>query len=216
MVRHLTQSFKQPLFRFKKAENPEERDFEAILLTALDIARGLGCLHQNNIIHGDLKPHNVLLQNKPFVDTRGFIAKIADFGLSIQMEKEQSHVDGMRMGTGGYVSPEVAVRGKILPASDIYSFGILLWELFTGELIQDALKDAPKVSSRLTMGSWRPIFQDDCPRAYWRLASMCWNDFPDWRPSLEHIIDELNDMLKDLREPEVPESAEVVAEEASS
>ena len=62
------------------------------------------------------------------------------------------------------MSPEVAVRGKILPASDIYSFGILLWELFTGELIQDAIKDAPKVSSRLTMGSWRPIFQEDTPQ----------------------------------------------------
>lgn len=203
--------------RFKQTDRPEECDFEAILLTALDIARGLGCLHQNNIIHGDLKPHNVLLQNKPFVDTRGFIAKIADFGLSIQMEQEQSHVDGMRMGTGGYVSPEVAVRGKILPASDIYSFGILLWELFTGELIQDALKDAPKVSSRLTMGSWRPIFQDDCPRPYWRLASMCWNDFPDWRPTLEYIIDELNEMLKDLHSDEnTKQPSETTQEEDAS
>jgi len=61
------------------------------------------------------------------------------------------------------VSPEVAVRGKILPASDIYSFGILLWEMYTGELIQDVIKDAPKASSKLTMGSWRPVFTDDCP-----------------------------------------------------
>jgi len=187
---------------FRDQDVPSRPDLDAVILTALDIARGLCCLHENNIIHGDLKPHNVLLQNKPFVDSRGFIAKIADFGLSIKMESEQSHVDGMRMGTGGYVSPEVAVRGKILPASDIYSFGILLWEMFTGELIQDAIKDAPKVSSKLTMGSWRPIFNDDCPQAYSRLACMCWNDFPDWRPTLDYIIDELNDMLKPRETPQ--------------
>jgi len=77
--------------------DPSMPDLEAVILTALDVARGLCCLHENNIIHGDLKPHNVLLQNKPFVDSRGFIAKIADFGLSIKMDTEQSHVDGMRM-----------------------------------------------------------------------------------------------------------------------
>ena len=82
---------------FRNLEDPSQPDLDAVILTALDIARGLCCLHENNIIHGDLKPHNVLLQNKPFVDSRGFIAKIADFGLSIKMESEQSHVDGMRM-----------------------------------------------------------------------------------------------------------------------
>lgn len=82
---------------FRNPEDPARPDLDAIIHTALDIARGLCLLHENNIIHGDLKPHNVLLQNRPFVDSRGFIAKIADFGLSIKMESEQSHVDGMRM-----------------------------------------------------------------------------------------------------------------------
>ena len=55
------------------------------------LAAGIRAIHEATIIHGDLKPHNILLQNST-LDPRGFTAKIADFGLSIKLDYEQSHV----------------------------------------------------------------------------------------------------------------------------
>ena len=134
---------------FRSPDDSSQPDFEAVILTALDIARGLCCLHENNIIHGDLKPHNVLLQNKPFVDSRGFIAKIADFGLSIKMESEQSHVDGMRM---------------VSPSCISYTF--------TVEIMTDTCRELGDMFRR----KWRCVGKF-CPRLTFTLLVFCCGSF---------------------------------------
>ncbi|THG15446.1 hypothetical protein TEA_028430 [Camellia sinensis var. sinensis] len=98
---------------------------------ALGIAKGIEYLHlgcDQRILHFDIKPHNVLLDNK-------FTPKISDFGLAKLCSKEQSAVSmTTARGTVGYIAPEVFSRnfGNVSYKSDVYSFGMLLLDMVGG------------------------------------------------------------------------------------
>ncbi|KAK3445622.1 hypothetical protein EUGRSUZ_A01480 [Eucalyptus grandis] len=98
---------------------------------ALGVAKGIEYLHQgcdHKILHFDIKPHNILLDNN-------FNPKIADFGLAKLCSKEQSAVSmTAARGTMGYIAPEVFSRnfGSVSSKSDVYSFGMLLLEMVGG------------------------------------------------------------------------------------
>lgn len=92
------------------------------------ISAALETAHRNGIVHQDLKPDNVLLD-----DVRN--AFLADFGIAKDLfadETSKDREDGLGFGTPAYVSPEQILRKPITPASDIYSLGIMLFELLTG------------------------------------------------------------------------------------
>ncbi|HYF01143.1 MAG TPA: serine/threonine-protein kinase [Planctomycetota bacterium] len=94
---------------------------------AMEIARGLQAVHADNIIHRDIKPANVLLSNKGEV-------KIVDFGLAFDAEdKTTLTVTGAIMGTPWYLSPEQAEGRRADRRSDLYSLGVVLYILATGE-----------------------------------------------------------------------------------
>ena len=96
----------------------------------LDIAIGMEYLHERNIIHGDLKPENILTK----IDSKrahGFTCKINDFGLSAMMDPKKTHVSNFRHGTPFYMAPEI-FTGQTTTASDVFSFGMLMTELYTG------------------------------------------------------------------------------------
>ncbi|GLC46091.1 hypothetical protein PLESTM_001824300 [Pleodorina starrii] len=102
-----------------------------LLRTAAEICRGMIHLHQASVVHGDLKPANVLLHSSS-ADRRGFVAKIADFGLARVLEEDSTHVQSATEGTAAYMSPEVFV-GVHSKAGDVYAFGVMLWEMMTGQ-----------------------------------------------------------------------------------
>ena len=94
---------------------------------AIEIARALGAAHERAIVHRDVKPQNVL------IDDEGS-AKVTDFGIARTLTEEGLTADGRVLGTTDYVSPEQALGRPVTGQSDIYSLGIVLYEMLTGHV----------------------------------------------------------------------------------
>jgi serine/threonine-protein kinase len=96
-------------------------------LVALELARGLEEVHARDVVHRDLKPGNVLLG-------RGGEAKIADFGIALEPRNTALTEIGCAVGTPVYMSPEQHRGDRADQRSDLFAFGVLLYEMLTGEL----------------------------------------------------------------------------------
>ena len=108
-------------------KRPEQ--LEDILAVSIQICAALAHAHAAGIIHRDIKPDNVLVSEKT-----GFRqVRLMDFGLATSVENRLT-TEGGFAGTLGYVSPEQALGHEVGPAADLYSFGVLLYELLTGRL----------------------------------------------------------------------------------
>src|ERR1700759_2841565 len=94
---------------------------------AIEIARALGAAHAQHIVHRDVKPQNVL------IDHEGS-AKVTDFGIARTLEEDGLTADGRVLGTTDYVSPEQALGQHVSGQSDLYSLGVVLYEMLTGEV----------------------------------------------------------------------------------
>src|SRR3954449_6327431 len=94
---------------------------------AIEIARALGAAHERQIVHRDVKPQNVL------IDEEG-AAKVTDFGIARIRSQEGLTADGRVLGTTDYVSPEQALGQEVSGQSDLYSLGIVLFEMLTGDV----------------------------------------------------------------------------------
>ncbi len=112
---------------------------KAVLL-ARQLCAGLGAAHERGVLHRDLKPANVM------IDGRGHV-RITDFGLAAPTDQLKS--DAVRAGTPAYMSPE-QLRGKVVTVrSDVYSLGLVLYEMFTGRRAfrADSLRDYKRLHS---------------------------------------------------------------------
>jgi serine/threonine-protein kinase len=93
---------------------------------AIEIGRALEAAHECQLVHRDVKPQNVLIDR----DGR---AKVTDFGIARSLESQGLTATGRVLGTTDYVSPEQALGHEVTGQSDIYSLGIVLYEMLTGE-----------------------------------------------------------------------------------
>jgi eukaryotic-like serine/threonine-protein kinase len=91
------------------------------------IADALGAAHERGVIHRDIKPQNVLV-------TASGNLKVTDFGIARAASAVTSSASGAILGTVGYISPEQALGEPVGPASDLYSLGVVLYEMLTGGL----------------------------------------------------------------------------------
>src|SRR5918992_205258 len=98
---------------------------------ALQIAEALCAAHERGVIHRDIKPHNILI-------TESGDVKVTDFGIARAASSSTMTRTGSILGTAHYISPEQAMGEPVGPASDLYSLGIVLYEMLTGEMPYDA------------------------------------------------------------------------------
>lgn len=140
-------------------------DFQRI---ALPVAEAIGSAHDQGIVHRDLKPSNVLVSNEGHI-------KVVDFGLAKFRDFDRDVVlTAGTVGTIAYMSPEQASGGELGPASDIFSFGIVAYELLTGErpFKGDGLG---AVLSAIMNGSHRPLCEvrSDLPEQLVAVVERC-------------------------------------------
>lgn len=172
------------------------------LLIARDVAKGIKLLHKYKILHGDLKPHNVLLQSS-LEDPRGFVAKLSDFGLSIKMAAHDGNASDIKYGTVQYLSAEVLRTHIMTKKADVYSFGIIMWEVWHSKLFAEFYNvEKKKRGKGQSMDDYRPAISSKCPKDYKALMMRCWSSRPEKRPDFLYgdinILEALDCMIFNL------------------
>ncbi|GMI80482.1 hypothetical protein like AT1G55200 [Hibiscus trionum] len=162
---------------------------------ALGTARGLQYLHENNIIHRDVRPDNILV-------THDFEPLLGDFGLArTQHEDSDKSSETLSVvGTLGYLAPEYAECGKVSTKTDVYSFGVVLLLLITGMKTTDE-----RLGGKSLVGWARPLLKDrnypylidprildshDVHQLFWmvRVAEKCLTKDPQKRLSMDKVV----------------------------
>eukprot|EP00029_Vermamoeba_vermiformis_P010000 TRINITY_DN5168_c0_g1_i1.p1 TRINITY_DN5168_c0_g1~~TRINITY_DN5168_c0_g1_i1.p1 ORF type:complete len:765 (-),score=122.55 TRINITY_DN5168_c0_g1_i1:390-2684(-) len=130
------------------------------LMTAIEIAQGMGYLHGIPILHRDLSCRNILMDEK-------YRAKVADFGLS--KLKHDNKTVSTTLGAVPWMSPEV-IRGQVFTEkADVYSFGVVLWEMLTSKDPCPTDKSTLQLADMIAHHGYRPPVPEDCPVAWKKL-----------------------------------------------
>ncbi|MBS0349593.1 MAG: protein kinase [Proteobacteria bacterium] len=168
---------------------------------ALDAAWGLKDLHDFKILHRDLKSLNILLNDR-------FRAKLADFGLA-KVKNETSSQSSVAKGTVLWMAPELFDdEPKMTTASDVYSFGMVLWELAT-RLLPYAKAPNQMVAARWIEKGKKEEFPGDCPPKLKSIIESCWETLPIKRPTATQLMEQLKPLLEIDREKKLHQSTPV-------
>ena len=150
------------------------------------IALGMMTLHNHFVIHRDLKPENILLD-------KNYHPCIADFGLSKFYDPQDSMKQSMSsVGTVAYMAPEVTESYNFNTKADVYSFGILMYEVITGTRAYDDIIQAKKLTpfsltSKIAQGL-RPKFKCPIKKGLKSMIERCWSSNPQERPTFREIF----------------------------
>lgn len=165
---------------FERLHKGPKLDPTKLTIIAFGIAVGMEYLHGKGVIHRDLKSLNILLDADDF-------PKICDFGMSRFINDEDDIVMSGNAGTAQWMAPEMLNCEKYDQKIDVYSYGILLWELLTKEVPFRGLKEV-QVAMAVINNDSRPLIPQSCPQKLSMLIKRCWNKDPKNRPDFKGIV----------------------------
>lgn len=156
---------------------------------ARQAARGVAYLHgirPKPIMHRDLKPANLLLFE------RGKVLKICDFGTACDVKTQMTN----NTGSPSYMAPEVFSTSSYHESGDVFSWGIIFWEILARlHPYQQQFSNPFQILWSVNQGT-RPATIDNCPRHIRNLITSSWNGTPEMRPSMAFIAEEMNCIFK--------------------
>ncbi|XP_048545547.1 uncharacterized protein LOC125524552 isoform X4 [Triticum urartu] len=160
------------------------------LLIVMDVAFGMEYLHGKNIVHFDLKSDNLLVNLR---DPQRPICKVGDLGLS--KVKCQTLISGGVRGTLPWMAPELLNGSSNLVSEkvDVFSFGIVMWELLTGEEPYADLHYGAIIGG-IVNNTLRPLVPESCDPQWRSLMEQCWSAEPTERPSFTEVVKRLRAM----------------------
>lgn len=192
------------------------------LKIALQISEAMTYLHNQepSIIHRDLKSHNIFIhetftetadtnssfysENSHLIDNEhnkinskaAIIARIGDWG-SARATLSGSRTMTHGVGTACWLAPEVIKYARSSKFSDVYGYGIILWELATREEVYKGL-ESTQIIAQVANDNLRPPIPQNCPWSY--VMVKCWSEIPEDRYTFEEIVRELNTISLQLEE----------------
>ncbi|XP_057953891.1 G-type lectin S-receptor-like serine/threonine-protein kinase At2g19130 [Malania oleifera] len=207
---------------FHKKDSSKALGWNIRFQIAVGTARGLLYLHEkcrNCILHCDIKPENILLD-------AGFYPKVADFGLAKLVGREFSRVLTTIRGTRGYLAPEWFSGVAITAKADVYSYGMMLFELISGRrntqplengnhkffplLAATKIAEGNDILSLLDHKLDGKVYAEELERVL-KVACWCIQDDETHRPSMSQVVQILEGIL-DVEQPKIPRSLQMLVE----
>ncbi|KAF8413868.1 hypothetical protein HHK36_001862 [Tetracentron sinense] len=161
---------------------------QKLIAIALDIARGMEYIHSQGVIHRDLKPENILFDEDLHL-------KVADFGIAC----EEAYCDTLAEdpGTFRWMAPEMIKHKPYGRKVDVYSFGLVLWELVTETIPYEDMTPI-QAAFAVVNKNLRPVIPLDCSPAMRALIEQCWALQPEKRPEFWQIVKVLEEFESSL------------------
>ncbi|KAK8724005.1 hypothetical protein OTU49_011393, partial [Cherax quadricarinatus] len=176
-----------------KPDRPSALTMRDLLTCAMDVAKGCEYLEEKHFIHRDIAARNCLLTTKG----PGRVVKIADFGMARDIYRNDYYRKGGKaMLPVKWMPPEAFLDGIFTSKTDIWSFGVLLWEVMSLGYMPYPGRGNQEVMQLVTNGG-RLEPPTNCPGPVYRIMTQCWHPIPDERPSFTTILERLGYCVQD-------------------
>lgn len=178
--------------------NSPKYDIITKLRMAREAAKGISWLHSLTpaIVHRDLKPENILIGGDG-----GNVVKVADFGLSLVKDQSMQEIEEMKKirGSPAFMSPEALNGEELTTKADVYSFGVILWELLTGRSPYEDLEieSFEQLIDEICVKGTREKFPENTVPSLKQLIEACWQHDPKLRPNFLQILYQLDICMLD-------------------
>ncbi|KAF1450918.1 Tyrosine-protein kinase Fer, partial [Pygoscelis papua] len=167
----------------------DELKTKQLVKFSLDAASGMAYLESKNCIHRDLAARNCLVDENN-------ILKISDFGMSRQEDDGVYSSSGLKQIPIKWTAPEALNYGRYTSESDVWSFGILLWETFSLGVCPYPGMTNQQAREQVEKGRYRMSAPQKCPEEIYKIMQRCWAYKPENRPKFSEIQKELSSIKK--------------------
>lgn len=150
------------------------------------VAHGMMTLHSHHILHTNLKPSNILIDEN-------FYPHITDFSI---LSNPETDSDNLPISSAPYLAPEIIIASQCTPKSDVYSFGLIMYEIITGQKPFSNLTDVSNLMSKVVNGE-RPKFPKNIKPGLKQLIEQCWAEDQQERPTFKQLFNKLSMSFKD-------------------